>query len=37
MSPEINQRGIDLLSPVWHLLDLTPQGRRDWFAQLDYP
>jgi predicted dithiol-disulfide oxidoreductase (DUF899 family) len=37
MSPEINQRGIDLLSPVWHLLDLTPQGRGDWFAQLDYP
>jgi predicted dithiol-disulfide oxidoreductase (DUF899 family) len=36
MSPEINQRGIDLLSPVWHLLDLTPEGRGDWYAQLDY-
>ena len=23
-------RGIDLLSPVWHLLDLTPEGRGDW-------
>jgi len=23
-------RGIDLLSPVWHILDLTPQGRGDW-------
>ncbi len=36
MSPEINQRGIDLLNPVWHLLDLTPAGRGDWYAQLDY-
>jgi predicted dithiol-disulfide oxidoreductase (DUF899 family) len=23
-------RGIDLLSPVWHLLDLTRAGRGDW-------
>lgn len=23
-------RGVDLLSPVWHFLDLTPQGRGDW-------
>jgi predicted dithiol-disulfide oxidoreductase (DUF899 family) len=23
-------RGVDLLSPVWHLLDLTPEGRGDW-------
>jgi predicted dithiol-disulfide oxidoreductase (DUF899 family) len=36
MADDINQRGIDLLSPVWHLLDLTPQGRGDWFAGLDY-
>jgi predicted dithiol-disulfide oxidoreductase (DUF899 family) len=36
MSDDIDQRGIDLLSPVWHLLDLTPQGRGDWYAQLDY-
>jgi predicted dithiol-disulfide oxidoreductase (DUF899 family) len=25
-----NNRGIDLLSPVWNLLDLTPKGRGDW-------
>ncbi len=31
-----HQRGIDLLSPVWHLLDLTPQGRGDWYADLRY-
>lgn len=36
MSDEVNQRGIDLLDPVWHLLDLTPQGRGDWYAALDY-
>ena len=23
-------RGMDLLSPVWHFLDLLPQGRGDW-------
>jgi len=26
-----NNRGIDLLSPVWNLLDLTPSGRGDWY------
>ena len=36
LSADIDQRGIDLLAPVWHLLDLTPQGRGDWYAQLDY-
>jgi predicted dithiol-disulfide oxidoreductase (DUF899 family) len=37
MADDIDQRGIDLLCPVWHILDLTPQGRGDWFAQLEYP
>jgi len=23
-------RGIDLLSPVWNVLDLLPAGRGDW-------
>jgi predicted dithiol-disulfide oxidoreductase (DUF899 family) len=36
MSDDIDQRGIDLLVPVWHFLDLTPQGRGDWYAGLDY-
>ncbi|MCT2592083.1 DUF899 domain-containing protein [Streptomyces sp. N2-109] len=36
MSEEIDQRGIDLLSPVWHLLDLTRHGRGDWSAALTY-
>jgi len=37
MSPEIKERGIDLMSPIWHLLDLTPRGRGDWYAKLEYP
>ena len=36
MADDIDQRGLDLLSPLWHLLDLTPQGRDDWYAELDY-
>jgi len=36
MADDINQRGLDLLNPVWHFLDLTPQGRSEWFAGLDY-
>jgi predicted dithiol-disulfide oxidoreductase (DUF899 family) len=37
MAPDINERGLDLLSPVYNVLDLTPQGRGDWYASLDYP
>ena len=37
MSKEIKERGIDLMSPIWHVLDLTPQGRGDWYAKLEYP
>jgi len=29
-------RGLDLLSPVWNLLDLLPKGRGDWYPSLDY-
>jgi predicted dithiol-disulfide oxidoreductase (DUF899 family) len=36
MADDIDQRGIDLLAPVWHLLDLVPAGRGDWYAQLEY-
>jgi predicted dithiol-disulfide oxidoreductase (DUF899 family) len=37
MSVDIDQRGIDLLNPLWHLFDLTPEGRGDFFASLGYP
>ncbi len=30
------ERGIDLLSPVWQLLELTPHGRGDWYPSLSY-
>jgi predicted dithiol-disulfide oxidoreductase (DUF899 family) len=36
LADDIMQRGVDLLSPVWHLLDLTPEGRGDWYPSLDY-
>jgi len=36
MAPDIQQRGIDLLAPIWHFMDLTPQGRGDWYASLAY-
>ncbi len=33
---DIAERGIDLLAPAWHILDITPAGRGDWYAGLDY-
>ncbi|HEY7097419.1 MAG TPA: DUF899 family protein [Terriglobales bacterium] len=36
MAPDIPERGIDLLTPIWHFMDLTPQGRGDWYASLAY-
>jgi predicted dithiol-disulfide oxidoreductase (DUF899 family) len=36
MASEITERGIDLLAPVWHFMDLTPQGRGNWYASLAY-
>jgi predicted dithiol-disulfide oxidoreductase (DUF899 family) len=35
--PDGSARGIDLLSPVWNVFDLLPQGRGDWFPDNDYP
>jgi predicted dithiol-disulfide oxidoreductase (DUF899 family) len=36
MADDRRERGIDLLSPVWHLLDLTPNGRDAWYPSLKY-
>ncbi|WP_344617814.1 DUF899 family protein [Dactylosporangium salmoneum] len=36
MSADIRERGVDLQSPVWHLLDLTPAGRGEWYPELRY-
>lgn len=37
MAEDVKERGIDLLCPVYNILDLTPQGRGDWYASFDYP
>jgi predicted dithiol-disulfide oxidoreductase (DUF899 family) len=36
MADDVRERGIDLLCPVYHVLDLTPEGRGDWYAELGY-
>jgi predicted dithiol-disulfide oxidoreductase (DUF899 family) len=36
LADDRRERGIDLLSPVWHLLDLTPGGRGEWYPSLRY-
>ena len=36
MARDIKERGIDLLSPIWNVLDLTPKGRGEWYADLGY-
>ena len=36
LAEDFKERGLDLLSPVYHVLDFTPQGRGDWYAKLDY-
>jgi len=36
LAPDIKERGIDELTPIWNVLDLTPQGRGTFYASLDY-
>jgi len=36
LSDDIKERGIDELNPIWNVLDLTPQGRGEFYASLDY-
>lgn len=36
LAPDIEERGIDELNPIWNVLDLTPQGRGSFYASLDY-
>lgn len=33
---DIQERGIDEMSPIWNVMDLTPQGRGTFYASLDY-
>src|ERR1051326_226350 len=36
LADDVKERGIDELNPIWNVLDLTPQGRRKFYASLDY-
>jgi len=36
LAEDIDERGIDEFNPIWNILDLTPQGRGDWMASLEY-
>jgi predicted dithiol-disulfide oxidoreductase (DUF899 family) len=36
LAESIKERGIDELSPIWNMLDLTPQGRGTFYSSLDY-
>jgi len=31
-----HMRHLDLVWPMWNILDMTPQGRGDFFPSLDY-
>jgi predicted dithiol-disulfide oxidoreductase (DUF899 family) len=37
LAPDIQERGIDLLTPIWNAMDLTPKGRGGFYAKLEYP
>lgn len=36
LAEDIKERGIDELTPIWNILDLTPQGRGTFYTSLDY-
>jgi predicted dithiol-disulfide oxidoreductase (DUF899 family) len=36
LGKDVEERGIDELNPIWNVLDLTPEGRGEWYASLDY-
>ena len=36
MASDIRERGIDLLVPIWHFMDVTPEGPGNWYAGLSY-
>jgi predicted dithiol-disulfide oxidoreductase (DUF899 family) len=37
LSHDVKERGLDELNPIWNFMDLTPQGRGDFYAKLEYP
>ncbi len=36
LSRDLKERGIDELVPIWNILDLTRQGRGEFYAKLEY-
>ncbi len=34
--PGQNMRHVDMIWPLWNVLDVTPEGRGDWYPQLSY-
>ena len=36
LGPDVKERGIDELTPIWNFMDLTPQGRGTFYASLAY-
>jgi predicted dithiol-disulfide oxidoreductase (DUF899 family) len=34
--PGQDHRGLDLLSPIYQMFDMTPEGRGDWYTNLRY-
>jgi predicted dithiol-disulfide oxidoreductase (DUF899 family) len=36
LAENIQERGIDEWNPIWNVLDLTPQGRGEFYASLEY-
>lgn len=36
LAATVDTRGTDEYNPIWNILDLTPRGRENWDASLDY-
>jgi predicted dithiol-disulfide oxidoreductase (DUF899 family) len=36
LAPDIKERGIDELTPIWNMMDLTREGRGTFYASLNY-
>jgi predicted dithiol-disulfide oxidoreductase (DUF899 family) len=36
LADDVKERGIDVLNPIWNVMDLTPQGRGSFYASLEY-
>lgn len=37
LASDITERGIDELTPIWNVMDLTRQGRGTFYTKLEYP